>query len=175
MHTSKDQARYAALIAIGALALFAVGCGEGLQNGGGRAFRSALGSHVEDVMGTTVELVMYTCCEGLDSSNPETRCAGVSSADIQVFFDGRSLLFDFSNVRASGVIADAGFEGYVLSTSDDSRMSEIVDASVDPNVSSVSADEVVVEVDEDHVAVDLRGLAYDDRTFVKVDISFLDA
>ena len=104
-------------------------------------------------MGAAVELVAYTCCEGLDSSNPETRCAGISSADIQVFFDGQSLLFDFSNVQASGAIANAGFEGYVLSTSDDSRMSEIVDASVDLDVSSVSAEEVVVEVDENHVAV----------------------
>ncbi len=93
--------------------------------GGGRAFRSALGSHVEDVMGAAVELVAYTCCEGLDSLN----------------------------VQASGAIANAGFEGYVLSTSDDSRMSEIVDASVDVDVSSVSAEEAVVEVDENHVAV----------------------
>lgn len=173
-NTAINQARHAAPILIATLALMAVGCGDSLRNGPGGAFRSALGSHVHDVMGPAAELAMYTSCEGTDSRNPETRCAGISSAGIEVFFDGRSLLFDFSNAQTSGVIADVGFEGYVFMTTEDSRMAEIVDAWLDLEGSSVSTDEVLVEVDGRNVAVNFRGLSYDDSTFVKVDMAFLE-
>ena len=173
-HTATNEARHAALILIAALALITVGCGDSLQRGPGGAFQSALGSHVEAEMGPMAELAVYTSCEGMDSLKSETRCAGITSADIEVYFDGHSLLFDFSNVAASGTIADVGFEGYVFTTSDDSRMTEIVDAWIDRDASSVSEDEVVVEVDGRNVAVNFRGLDYDDTTFVKVDVAFLN-
>ena len=173
-HTAKNEARHAALILIAALALIAVGCGDDLRRGPGGALQSALGNRVEAEMGPAAELAVYTSCEGMDSQKSETRCAGIRSADIEVYFDGDSLLFDFSNVASSGTIADAGFEGYVFTTSEDSRMPEIADAWIDLDVSSVSEDEVVVEVDGRNVAVNFRGLDYDDTTFVKVDLAFLN-
>jgi hypothetical protein len=172
-HKLDHTVRNAALVTLVSLVALAAGCGDSLSHGKGGTFRSAITEHVKERMGgAQLELHMYTSCEGLGSDDPATRCAGISSAEIEVFFDGTSLLFDFSNVARSGTISDTGFEGYVLSLTGDSRMAAIVDASIDPAVSTVDPSEVGIEVDGENVAVSFQGLEYDDTTFVKVDLVF---
>lgn len=171
-HTLDTKARYAALFFL-ALAAFASGCGDSLGGRSGGALGSALASHVEDHMGgPQVELMVYTSCEGRESGNPETRCEGVQSAQIEVFFDQQSLIFDFSNAPSPGKISENGFEGYVLSIPETSRLSTLVDALVDDTESTADLGSVMVDVDERSIAVDLRGLDYHDATFLKVDLFF---
>lgn len=172
-HKLNHTVRNAALVTLVSLVALAAGCGDSLGHGEGGAFRSAITEHVKErTGGAQVELHVYTSCEGLGSDDPATRCAGVLSAEIEVFFDGASLLFDFSNVARSGTISDAGFEGYVLAPTGDSHMAMIVDAFMDRAASTVDPSEVGIEVDGENVAVSLQGLEYDDTTFVKVDLVF---
>jgi hypothetical protein len=175
-HRLASTARYAALILFAALTALASGCGDGFGNTGSGALGSSLSSHIGAHMGGPgVELQVYTSCEGVDSENPDTRCAGVRSAGIEVFFDGDSLLFDFSNAPNSGTISDRGFEGYVVAMTEESKHGALLDASLDAELSSVDAERVQIEILDGSVAVDLRGLEYDDSLFVKVDLAFDDA
>jgi hypothetical protein len=168
----ENTPRYSALIIVGVLAALASGCGDELTRGGG-AFSSALASHVKDELGgPQVELTTFTSCEGTQSKNPETRCEGVQSAEIEVFFDGESLVFDFSNAPKSGAISDRGFEGYVFSRTEHSKLRTFRDATIDAERASVDAELIQIELDGTSVVVDFRGLEYDDTTFIKVDLIF---
>ncbi len=171
-HAIDTKARYAALVLLTLTAL-ASGCGDSVGGGSRGAFGSVLASHVEEQMGgPQLELMVYTSCEGSKSENPETRCEGVQSAEIEVFFDRQSLVFDFSNAPRPGTISENGFEGYVLSIPETSKLSSLVDASVDEGVSNVDLGAVALELDDTGIAVDLRGLDYHDATFLKVDLAF---
>lgn len=171
-HTLPATPRYAALVIAGVLAALASGCGDQFGQSGG-AFGSSLASHVMDEMGgPQVELTIFTSCEGMDSKELGTRCEGVRSAEIEVFFDGTSLVFDFANAPAPGDISDRGFEGYVLTKTEDSMLPALRDAVIDTELSSVDPAMIQIEVDGSSIAVDFRGLDYDDSTFIKVDLVF---
>jgi hypothetical protein len=163
---------HAGLVIFAVLAALAAGCGDGFTGGGG-GFGSTLARRIKDEMGgAQVELTLYTSCEGVGSKGLQTRCEGVRSAEIEVFFDGGSLIFDFSNAPRGGRISDDGFEGYVLSMTEGSELPALLDARIDTAKSSVNAEQVEIELDDTSVAVDFRGLEYDDATFVKIDLAF---
>lgn len=182
-HATQNKARNKALFSL-LLVVMALGAGCGdsfgnsIQGGIGSRLLSKIGERVEhDGIGELVErdpmtLVVYTACEGLKSADPETRCAGVQSAGIEVFFEGDSLLFDFSNAPSGGTIANGSFEGYVLTMGEHGSARRVLDAQVDEDQSTVDPDAIGIEIEDRRVAVDLRGLDYDDTMFVKVDLAF---
>lgn len=173
-HTTESTPRHPALIICAVLAALASGCGDGF-GGGGSAFGSALASHVKDEMGgAQVELTLYTGCEGMGSENLDTRCSGIRSAEIEVFFDASSVVFDFSNAPKPGAISETGFEGYVLSIPETSRLPALLGATLDAGASNVDAERIQIESDDARVVVDFQGLEYDDTTFVKVDLEFAE-
>ena len=158
-----------------ALSALTAGCGDSSfrAEGGGGRIHSALADRVKERLGgEMVELTMYTSCEGVESGNPETRCAGIVEANIEVFYDGGALIFDFSNGPRTGRISDVGFEGYVLAMTETSTLPPLVDAMVDAEASTVDAAEVGIRVDSESVAVSFDGLVYDDSTFIKVNLTF---
>ena len=164
-----------ALLLMLALTALASGCGDSSfrAEGGGGGIGSALANHVKERLGgEMVELTMYTSCEGVESGNPETRCAGIVEANIEVFYDGSALIFDFSNGPRTGRISDLGFEGYVLAMTETSTLPPLVDATVDAEASTVDAAEVGIRVDSESVAVSFDGLVYDDSTVIKVNLAF---
>ncbi len=175
-HTTQTKARNKALFSL-VLVIMALGSGCGdtfsnsIQGGLGGRLVSKISERMEYEPNFTT-LVVYTACEGLKSANPETRCVGVQSAGIEVFFQGDSLLFDFSNAPSRGTISNGSFEGYVLSTGDSDTARRIVDARVDEDGSTVDPSVIGIEIEEHRVAFDLRGLDYDDTMFVKVDLAF---
>lgn len=149
------------------------GCGRDYSGGSKGGFGSALATRLVDRMGgPATELTTYTSCESIEEGGLRSRCAGVRSAGVEAFFDGRSLVFDFSNAPDEGVIAETGFEGYVLSLNDQSRFAAIVDALIDEEASSVDSEALFIEVDETSVSIDFEGLRYDDTTFIKIDLVF---
>ncbi len=172
-HRLETKARYAALRLFAVLTALGSGCGDGFSNSGRGALSSSLASHIGDHMGDPgVELRVYTGCEGMDSENPETRCAGVRSAEIEVFLDGGSLLFDFSNAPKNGTISENGFEGYVLLMTEDPRRPALLDARLDTEASNVDPELIRIEIDDASVAVNFQGLDYDDTLFVKINLAF---
>lgn len=174
-HATDNKARNTALVLLAVLAALGSGCGRDYSRVSKGGFGSTLASRLVDEMdGPSAELTTYTSCESI-GGGARTRCAGIRSAGVETFFDGRSLVFDFSNAPSKGSIAEEGFEGYVLALTEDSRLASIVDAFVDETESTVEPDAVAIELDETSVSIDLGGLRYDDTTFVKIDLVFEDA
>jgi hypothetical protein len=172
-HRLETKAPHTALLLFAVLTALTSGCGDGFSNTGSGALGSSLSSHIGGHMGGPgVELVVYTSCEGMDSENPDTRCAGVRSAEIEVFFDGKSLLFDFSNAPKSGTISENGFEGYAVSMNEESRHGALLEASLDADLSSVDPERIEIEIVDGSLMVNFQGLEYDDTLFVKVDLAF---
>ena len=119
-----------------------------------------------------MELLEYTGCKVVQSDDPKARCQSVSETQIEVFVDGRSLIFDFSNVSKTGRISEGEFEGYVLVVEEDSGLPPILDAIVDALKSSPGSENLDVQFDDKSVVVNLQGLDYDGDTFIKVDLVF---
>jgi hypothetical protein len=120
-------------------------------------------------------LLAYTGCEVVEGTDPEARCEGVSGTHVEVFLDGQSMIFDFSNVSKGGTISEADFEGYILSITEDSGLPPILEAIVDASKSTIDSQDLDVQFDDKNVSVNFQGLAYDDATFVKVDFVFDEA
>jgi hypothetical protein len=175
-HKLNNTARTVSLVAFAALISFTAGCGDGFFAKGEGPVGSALSRHVRDAMGgAEVDVLEYTGCEVMQSGDPEARCEGVSDTQIEVFIDGQSIIFDFSNVTKDGTISEADFEGYIVSVTEDSNLPPILQAIVDATKSTIDAQDVDVDFDDKSVAVNFQGLDYDDATFVKIDLVFDDA
>jgi hypothetical protein len=163
----------AARIACIALAILSSGCGDGFFHDAHGGFGSVLSRQLRARMADVdVELLEYTGCQIVQSDDPEARCKGISDTEIEVFVDGQSLIFDFSNAVEEGQISDVEFEGYVLVVNEDSSLPPILEAIVDAAKSSTGAEDVDVQFDDKSVVVNFQGLGYDDATFVKVDLVF---
>ncbi len=172
-HATDTKARNILPVVFSLVAAFGSGCGSDYFGRSDDGLGSALASRLLDQMGSqSAELTTYTSCESIDGDGVKSRCAGIRSAAVEAFFDGRSLVFDFSNAPSRGTIAESGFEGYVLSLTEESRLAPIIDAVIDQQESTVDAEAVVIELDEASVSIDFEGLRYDDTTFVKIDLVF---
>lgn len=172
-HKHNHKARTVSLAVFAALISLTAGCGDGFFTKGDGFVGSALSERVRDAMGDAeVDVFEYTGCEVTDSSDPDARCKGVSDTQIEVFIDGQSIIFDFSNVTKDGKISEADFEGYIVSVTEDSNLPPILEAIVDATKSTVASKDVDVDFDDKNVAVNFQGLDYDDATFVKIDLLF---
>lgn len=175
-HKLNHTARKVSLVVFAALVSLTAGCGDGIFSKGDGFVGSALSRHVRGAIGgTEVDVLEYTACEVTDSSDPEAHCKGVSGTQIEVFIDGQSIIFDFSNVSKDGKISEADFEGYIVSVTEDAKLPPILEAIVDATKSTVASNDVDVEFDDKNVSVNFQGLDYDDATFVKIDLVFDDA
>lgn len=171
--------RKAVLVLVALLFALTTGCGDGFFNKAGDPFNSSLSRRIVESMGSMggaeVDLVELTACEVRESNDPDARCEGVSGTQIEVFLDGESIIFDFSNVTKGGKISASEFEGYIVSVTEDSRMPRILQAILDATQSTIESEDLDVQFDDTTVAVNFQGLAYDDATFVKIDLVFDDA
>ena len=171
-HKLNNTVRKAALATLAALIALTAGCGDGLFSRDGGMFSTALVKQIRERMGVAeVDVLEYTACEVVNS-DAEAHCQGVSETEIEVFVDGNSIMFDFSNVAKDGKISEGGFEGYVVSAADESHVPPILEAVVDAVESSIGSRNVHVEFDDKNVAVNFQGLDFDETTFIKVDLMF---
>ena len=125
--------------------------------------------------GAAVDLVELSACEVQESSDPNARCEGVSGTQIEVFIEGQSIIFDFSNVTKGGKISQSEFEGYIVSVTEGSRVPRILEAILDATQSAIDSQDLDVQFDDETLAVNLQGLDYDDATFIKIDLVFDEA
>lgn len=172
-HNLNNAVRNALLVFFAVLVSLTAGCGNGFFSEGDGLIGSALSKRVRNAIGgAEVDVLEYTGCEVTDSSDPEARCKGVSDTQIEVFIDGQSIIFDFSNVTKAGKISEADFEGYIVSVTEDSNLPPILEAIIDATKSTVGSQNVDVDFDDKNIVVNFRGLEYDDATFVKIDLVF---
>lgn len=175
-HSLSNTLRNASLVIIALLFALTTGCGDGLFNKAGGEFDTSLSRHIVERMdGAEVDLVELTGCEVLESNDAESSCEGISGTQIEVFIDGQSIIFDFSNVPKGGKISESEFEGYIVSVTEDSGLPPILEAMVDAAKSTIDSEDLDVQFDNVTVALNFQGLDYDDTTFVKVDLVFDDA
>jgi hypothetical protein len=175
-HSLSNTFRNASLVVVALLFALTTGCGDRLfQKSGGELSSSLSRRIVERMGGAEVDLIELTGCEVLESSDPEARCEGVSDTQIEVFIDGESIIFDFSNVTKAGKISQSEFEGYIVSVTEDSRMPRILEAILDATQSTIDSRDLDVQYDDTTVAVNFQGLDYDEATFIKIDLVFDDA
>jgi len=165
--------RRAGWVVCAGLVSLASGCGDGFFHKPGGVFEAMLSRQISARMADAdVELLEYTGCQVLRSDDPDAHCQSVSDNQIEVFVDGQSLIFDFSNVSKTGRISEGEFEGYVLVVEEDSGLPPILDAIVDALKSSPGSENLDVQFDDKSVVVNLQGLDYDGGTFIKVDLMF---
>jgi len=170
---SNKMGHKATWIVFVALAWSASGCGDGFFHKPGGMFDAVLSRQIGSrIAGADVELLEYTGCKVVQSEDPEARCESVSETQIEVFVDGQSLIFDFSNVSKTGRISEGEFEGYVLVVDEASGLPPILDAIVDAIQSSAGSENLDVQFDDKSVVVNFQGLDYDGDTFIKVDLMF---
>ena len=171
--------RKAVLVLIALMFALTTGCGDGFFNETGSQFNNSLSRRIVDSMGSMdgaeLDLVELTACEVVASDDPEARCKGISDTEIEVFLDGESIIFDFSNVTKGGKISQSEFEGYIVSVTEHSRMPRILEAILDATQSTIGSEDLDVQFDDATVAVNFQGLDYDDATFVKIDLVFDEA
>jgi len=177
--TLNDTSRKAVLLLVALMIALTTGCGDGFFSSGGGQFNGFLSRRIVESMGSMggaeVDLVELAACEVRESTDPDARCEGVSDTQIEVFLDGESIIFDFSNGTKGGKISPSEFEGYIVSVTEDSRMPRILEAILDATQSTIDSRDLDVQYDDTTVAVNFHGLAYDDATFVKIDLVFDDA
>ena len=98
-------------------------------------------------------------------------CAAGPEVRVDIDLEGRSVLYDFSNVAESGVFPPAEIEGFVI-TDVFQSVAEIRSASLDRSVSSIELGDDALSFDSHSVSLNLAGVAFEPGTFVKVDLRF---
>lgn len=169
----ENKARKLSLLTLVAVVALASGCGDGLFSGGGAILGSNLSRELSASMGgAEVDVLEYASCDALGIGEEGRECKGFSEGQVEVYVQGQSLIFDFSNV-AVGATPDSGsFQGFVVSAPSHSKLPPILEAAVDAAMSSLGAEDLEVDFDDKNVAVSFQGFAYDHDTFVKIDLVF---
>ena len=93
---------------------------------------------------------------------------------IDIDVEGRSIIYDFSNVVGPGEFASAEFNGYVFIDLSESGP-EILSATVDRRVTTLELQDQDLVVDGHTVRANFSGLPFDQIDFVKIDLVFADA
>ncbi len=102
--------------------------------------------------------------------NPETGVAvlGLTQVPVEIDAEGGSIIFDFSNVDAPGVLSTLQSGGFQLD-------GKVLGVSVDTELTDADYDALVIQSDRNGVTVDFDDLPYDDTTFIKIDVRFAHA
>jgi hypothetical protein len=98
-------------------------------------------------------------------------CPGTPNPRIDVHVEEESVLVDFSGVDAPGRFPRGGFDGYVIYFHRDCPDMALSSASVDLELSRVVHGAPEVGTHFDRIEVDFQGVAYDEVSFIKIDLS----
>jgi hypothetical protein len=164
--------------------LCCLGCGDGLA-----AYEGAPGNLQPGSEGRAVHLVRRSTRCGSVTSPPlsatvgpgaeieaertegmRSPCPGSPSPAVDIDIEAHSVLFDFSSVDAPGVFPNARFEGYRIHFARACPDMALASASVDAEHSSLRLGAHDVETHYDHLDVNLAGVAYDETSFIKIDL-----
>ena len=104
----------------------------------------------------------------------KSSCSHTPEAAVDIDVEGRSIIYDFSNVVGPGEFASAEFNGYVFIDLSESGP-EILSATVDRRVTTLELQDQDLVVDGHTVRANFSGLPFDQIDFVKIDLVFADA
>jgi hypothetical protein len=98
----------------------------------------------------------------------ESPCGG-PGVRVDIDVEGQSVLYDFSDVAAAGEFPGAEFEGFVI-TDTFRSVAALRGASIDRVVSTLDLPDESLLVDAHSLSVNLAGIAFDQTSFIKVDL-----
>ncbi|MEM7435360.1 MAG: hypothetical protein AAF436_09430 [Myxococcota bacterium] len=101
-------------------------------------------------------------------------CDGSPSPAIDVFLVDGSVILDFQNVEAPGDFPSGGFDGFELAIRRACGDPAVAAATVDAAPSNMEMSEDRVEANLDRIRINLAGMAYDQDSFLKVDLRVVD-
>ena len=96
-------------------------------------------------------------------------CAGGHEVRVDIDLEGRSILYDFSNVVAAQRFPNADFEGFVV-TDMYGSVAAFRGVSIDRTVSTMDVRDEAISVRAHSVSVNLAGVAFDPTSFLKIDL-----
>jgi hypothetical protein len=145
--------------ALGALS----GCGDA-----GLFSRNQMGGQAmgADLDAANVTVVPYSTRCGANTAAP---CTKHIDPAVEIYVDGHSLIFDFSNVVEPGTFPGDDFEGYMLEVAPDAD-SPIMGAVVDAAATTLAIDMSNLAYDQGHLEVNFAGVSYGPGDFVKINL-----
>ena len=164
MHVNRKASSLVTLVALAMNILS--GCGDaGMFSAGElRAMHaSKLGADI-DPNRVTVKRVSTMCDTGAATACPEA-----AAPALEVYFDGRSVVLDFSNVETPGVF-EAEFDGFEIEFEDYRDGADLYFTVLDGEASSVELREDAISYGSHYLDINLSGVAYDSKTFIKIDL-----
>jgi len=96
-------------------------------------------------------------------------CAGGHEVRVDIDLEGRSILYDFSNVVAAQRFPNADFEGFVVTDMYHS-VAAFRGVSIDRTVSTMVVPDEAISVRAHSLSVNLAGVAFDPTSFLKIDL-----
>lgn len=106
-------------------------------------------------------------------SELKSPCAGGHEVRVDIDLEGRSILFDFSNVVAARRFVSADFEGFVVTDMYES-VAAFRGVSIDRTLSTMDVRDEAISVRAHSVSVNLAGVAFDPTSFLKIDLLLED-
>lgn len=103
----------------------------------------------------------------------KSSCAHTEAA-VDIDLEGRSIIYDFSNIVGPGEFAAAAFNGYVFTDLSESGP-VILGATVDRTVTTVDLEDQDLVVDGHTLRANFAGIPFDEVGFVKIDLVFEDS
>jgi hypothetical protein len=179
------------VLAMSSMLLFAVACGDAnyklSSDSWGEPTRIDL---LTDLEGSVVELARLSsrCSEEpldglvvLVGSHMEfpahavrtlkSPCTGVPEVGIEIDLEGRSILYDFSNVVAAGRFPGADFEGFSL-TDIFGACATFRGAQIDRDASTMNLPDDAISFEAHSLLVNLADMEFDSESFLKIDVLF---
>lgn len=111
--------------------------------------------------------------EGFDVKGLKSDCSRGAEAAVAVDVQGRSIIFDFSNVDRPGVFRRSEFNGYIVHEMLGAAP-EILVAQLDPEVSTLELDPDDIVIEGSTIRANFEGHAFDETDFVKIDLVFAE-
>jgi hypothetical protein len=164
--TIASQFRRATLLTFAAGLGALSGCGDAGFFSRNQMDGEAMGNLGADLDAKNVTVVPYSTRCGVNTAAP---CAKHIDPAVEIYIDGHSLIFDFSNVVEPGTFPDDDFEGYMLEVAPHAD-SPILAAVVDPGATTLDLDMSNLAHDRGHLEVNFAGVAYGPGDFLKIDL-----
>jgi hypothetical protein len=110
---------------------------------------------------------------GFDVKGLKSECSRGAEAAVAVDVQGRSIIFDFSNVDSPDVFRGADFNGYVVHEML-AAAPEILAAELDREVSTLDLEDEDIVIDGSTIRANFAGHSFDETDFVKIDLVFAE-
>jgi hypothetical protein len=92
--------------------------------------------------------------------------------EVEVDLESNCIIFDFSNVEGPGVLSTVDSDGFAF---DVTELPSVLGVSIDPELTSANLSELGIRFNGTEIAIHFHDLAFDDTTFIKIDLRFAEA